>query len=131
MSSKSRITIWVALLIVLLVATVAIFAITLVTSNPTKIGPAGVTFWFINLLLMLASLVTLSLFGWRMRKAKNRDKKLVVLQTSFRTGFLLGFCATLLLALSSLRSLSWRDIVLFLLTIVLIEIYFRTRRAEQ
>ncbi len=80
---------------------------------------------------MLASLVTLLIFAWRMRKTKNRDNKQAILQSSFRTGFLLGFCATLLLALSSLRSLSWRDIILFLLTIVLIEIYFRTKRAEQ
>ena len=131
MSKNNRITIWIALLIVLLCATTAIFVITLVSTNPTKIGPAGVTFWFINLLLLLASVVTLGVFGWRMRKVKNRDNKTVVLQSSFRTGFLLGFCATLLLALSSLRSLSWRDIILFLLTIVLIEIYFRTKRAEQ
>lgn len=131
MSKKNRITIWVALLIVLLCATTAIFVMTLVTTNPTKIGPAGVTFWFINLLLMLASVVTLLLFTWRMRKAKNRENKSSILQSSFRTGFLLAFCATLLLALSSLRSLSWRDIILFLLTIVLIEIYFRTKRAEQ
>ncbi len=131
MSKNSRITIWVALLIVLLISTAVIFGITIISTNPTKVGPAGVTFWFIDLLLMLASLVTLALFSWRMRKAKNRDNKLKILQTSFRTGFLLGFCATLLLALSSLRSLSWRDIILFLLTIVLIEIYFRTKRAEQ
>ncbi len=131
MSKKNRFTIWVALLIVLLCTTTAIFVITLATTNPTKIGPAGVTFWFINLLLMLASLVTLLIFAWRMRKTKNRDNKQAILQSSFRTGFLLGFCATLLLALSSLRSLSWRDIILFLLTIVLIEIYFRTKRAEQ
>jgi hypothetical protein len=104
---------------------------TLVATNPTKLGPVGVTFWFINLLLMLVLVATLLIFTWRIRKAKNPDSKQAILQSSFRTGFLLGFCATLLLALSSLRSLSWRDIILFLLTILLIEIYFRTKRAEQ
>lgn len=131
MNKNNRFTLWVALLIILLVVTTVIFVISLVTSNPTKLGPAGVTFWFINLLLMIASLATIALLAWRMRKIKNRENKQVILQSSFRTGFLLAFCATILLALSSLRSLSWRDIILFLLTVVLIELYFRTKRAEK
>lgn len=118
-------------MIILLVVTTVIFVISLVTSNPTKLGPAGVTFWFINLLLMIASITTIVLLVWKMRKTKNRENKQSVLQGSFRTGFLLAFCATILLALSSLRSLSWRDIILFLLTVVLIELYFRTKRAEK
>jgi hypothetical protein len=40
----------------------------------------------------------------------------------------LGFSVTLLLALSSLRSLNWRDIILLILLVVLVEVFFRTRR---
>jgi len=50
--------------------------------------------------------------------------------SSLRSGFILGMSLTVLLALSSLRSLSWRDFLLFVVAIVIIELFFRTRRTS-
>lgn len=131
MNKKNQPTLWIVLLIILLILTLAIFIISIFATNPTRLGPAGVTFWFINLLTMLVSILTFAMYLWRTHRHSDGRSRQNILQTSFRTGFLLAFCATILLALSSLRSLSWRDIILFLLTVILIELYFRTRRVEK
>lgn len=131
MSKNNKFIIWVSLLIILLVVTAVILGVSIVKTNPTRLGPAGVTFWFINLLFMLVSAFTLAILALRLRKKAHKGGKQQALRGSFRTGFLLAFCSTILLALSSLRSLSWRDIILFLLTVVLIEVYFRTRKVER
>lgn len=113
--------------IVVSIVTFVILVISIVTTNPTKLGPGGVTFWFINLLFLLSSTFTLAFYYLRTRRAASglNNKKL---QSSIRSGTLIGLSLTVLLALSSLRSLSWRDIVLFLLLIILVEVYFRTRK---
>jgi hypothetical protein len=108
------------------IVTFVIFIISIITTNPTKLGPGGVTFWFINLLFLLSSSLTLAFYYLRTRKNAGLTAK--KLRSSTRSGALIGLSLTVLLALSSLRSLSWRDIVLFLLLIILVEVYFRTRK---
>lgn len=107
--------------------TFAIFVWSIFVTNPTKLGPGGVTFWFINLLFMICGFLTLVLYFLRRRKSLS-DLKLKELNNSIRSGTLLGLSLTILVALSSLRSLSWRDIILFLLLIILVEVFFRTRK---
>lgn len=104
----------------------------IVTLNytPKQLGPAAITFWFLGVLIAVASLVCLLDFLWKLRKEDNRMEPRKILQSSLRTGFLLGFTAAILLALSSLRSLSLRDVILFILTVLLIELYFRTRKTR-
>lgn len=102
---------------------------TVVFSTPKDIGPGGVTFWFVALLLFMTGLLTLASFLWKMRKTKYREKSQLSLMTSLRTAFVVSFAAVVLLALQSLRSLNMRDVILFVLTVVIIEFYFRTRRA--
>lgn len=113
--------------IVVSIVTFVIFIISITTTNPTKLGPGGVTFWFINLLFLLSSSLTLSFYYLRTRRS-NTGQTAKKLRSSIRSGALIGLSLTVLLALSSLRSLSWRDIVLFLLLIILVEVYFRTRK---
>lgn len=100
----------------------------LLAFTPSKLGPAGLTFWFIGILVSIGSLVAFLGFIWKLRHEEHRLTAAKALTSSLRTGFLVGFTVAILLALSSLRSLSLRDIILFILVVVVIEIYFRTRK---
>ena len=101
---------------------------TLLAFTPAKLGPAGLTFWFIAILVSIGSIIALLSFIWKMRREEHRLTAAKGLTSSLRTGFLVGFTVAILLALSSLRSLSVRDIILFILVVIVIEIYFRTRK---
>lgn len=98
--------------------------------TPAKLGPAGLTFWFIAILISIGSIIALLSFIWKMRREEHRLTAAKALTSALRTGFLVGFTVSILLALSSLRSLSVRDIILFILVVVVIEIYFRTRKKK-
>ncbi len=100
----------------------------MVNYTPKQLGPAAITFWFIGIAIFIASLVTLVEYNLKLRNEANRMQPRKVLIKTLRTGILLGLTITILLALSSLRSLSLRDIILFILTVVIIELYFRTRK---
>lgn len=102
---------------------------TVIFSTPKDIGPGGVTFWFVALLLFLSGLLTIAGFIWKQRKVKYRDHSQLALLSSLRTAFLLSFATVVLLALKSLRSLNIRDVILFALTVIIVEFYFRTRKA--
>ena len=116
------------LVIVFLIAVAALIAST-IYFTPTEIGPAGITFWFLGILIASATLVATVDYSIRMRKEENQNRSSMIYYAALRAGFLVGFTLTVLLALSSLRSLSLRDIILFVLTVVLIEFFFRTRKA--
>jgi hypothetical protein len=103
-------------------------AYTLFAFTPAKLGPAGLTFWFIAILVAVGSIIALLSFIWKLRREEHRLTAAKALTGSLRTGFLVGFSVSILLALSSLRSLSLRDIILFVLVVIVIEIYFRTRK---
>jgi len=122
---KNKVSALIVLLSVVAFVSSAIFVVAILMTNPSKLGPGGVTFWFIDVLLVISSVTTLSLYLARRNKAESKKKLLL---SSARTGSILGFSLTLLLALSSLRSLNWRDIILLLLLVVLVEVFFRTRR---
>ena len=122
---KHKTTAITALLSIVALISFILLVVSLVATNPTRLGPGGVTFWFINLLLLITSSISIGLYVNRASRAESRSK---LLNSSIRTGALVGFSLTLLVALSSLRSLSWRDIILLLLLVILVELYFRTRR---
>jgi len=125
-------TIVLNILLLAVVCTTSFVGLFLVTSNytPKDLGPAAMTFWFVGVLIALASLFTLLDYLWKLRKDDNRMQPRKIIISSMRTGFLLGFTGSVLLALSSLRSLTMRDVILFILTVLLIELYFRTRKAK-
>ncbi len=102
---------------------------TIVFSTPKDIGPGGVTFWFLALLVFSTGVISLTSFLLKMRKTAYRERSQSALIASLRTAFLVSFAGVVLLALQSLRSLNLRDIILFVLTVVIVEFYFRTRRA--
>lgn len=125
-------TIFFSVLALVTVFVVTLTGLVLVTLNytPRELGPAAITFWFLGVLVMVLSLCTLIDYSWKMRKEDHRMQPKKALISSLRTGFLLGFTAALLLALSSLKSLTLRDIILFALTVLIIELYFRTRKTR-
>jgi len=94
--------------------------------SPSTLGPAGVTLWFVNLMIFLTCLFCL-LFYWL--KSKTADGQMIVknFNSSLRSGFLVAFVVTFCLALKSLRSLTAKDIILLGLILLIIEIYFRTK----
>lgn len=112
----------------LLVGSLSVDVYLMINYTPKQLGPAAITFWFIGVVVFIASLVTLIEYNLKLRNSANRMQPRKVLIKSLRTGILLGLTITILLALSSLRSLSLRDIILFVLTVVIIELYFRTRK---
>lgn len=125
---NKTILITTSILVALFAITTGYIAIMILNYTPKELGPAAITFWFVAVLIAITCIVTLVDF---LLKLRNEDKRLEprkVLINSLRTGFLLGFTSAILLALSSLKSLSIRDIILFALTVLLIELYFRTRK---
>jgi len=96
--------------------------------TPKELGPAAITFWFIGFLVAVSSLIVLLEFLWKLRRSDHRDQPRKALLSSLNSGLLLGFCAAVLLALSSLRSLTLRDVILLGITVVIVELFFRTRR---
>ena len=113
--------------IVLLISLVLVF-LGLLSTNHTTLGPGGVTFWFIAFLFLSSSVFTLLLYKLQKGRPKYTDNKSLCYFQSLRSGLILGVSVTILLALSSLRSLSWRDFFLFAASVVLVEVLLRTRR---
>ncbi len=131
MQARQKIILIVSSLLLLVLVTGILCSATVFLTTPRYLGPAGVTFWFIGAFLFLSGALSLLGFAWKMRKLKNREKLQWSLNESLRTGFLLGFVVVILLALASLKSLTLRDIILFVLTVVIVEFYFRTRRVNE
>lgn len=129
-SQRSVILISILSLIMAFVLSTLTVGYTLLAFTPSKLGPAGITFWFIAILISIGSLVAFFSYIWKLRREEHRLTAVKALSSSLRTGFLVGFTVAILLALSSLRSLSIRDVILFVLVVIVIEIYFRTRKRK-
>lgn len=98
-----------------------------IATTPREIGAFGVTIWFLALLCGVVSGLSLARYGLGSRKVMS-DKKLITFKQIWRTSGLLGLFLTVGLAMQSLRMLNLGDILLFLMTIAIIELYFRTKR---
>lgn len=118
----------VELLLALVCGGVVAYLVT--TTNPYQLGPVGVTIWFVAVFVGIASLMSMLNFCWRVRKKSERERVVSNLKDSIRVGLLVSITLTVLLGLSSLKSLTVRDMILFVITVVLIELYFRTRKAD-
>jgi len=109
---------------------VASLILSMVLTNPTKLGPTGVTMWFMWFWVVLASCLAFINYLFVMRFGRETTKIAPhnVKLSSLRHGLLLGGALTVVLALSSLRQLDARDIGLIAAFVVLVEFYLRTRR---
>jgi len=100
------------------------------TTTPQELGPGGVTMWFIALFVFLSSSGACIAHFLQMRKPAKREHAHKSLLQGLRISVLISTGVVVLLALKSLGSLNLRDVILFLLTLVIIELYFRTKRSQ-
>ncbi len=100
--------------------------VSVLASNPLRMGPIGVTLWFVALLGFLQGAFSLVLLRQKKRlfPALGEHKAAT---SSWRQGFLVGGAITMLVALSSLRQLGLRDIILLTGLLILVEFYYRAR----
>lgn len=127
LKDTNRLTLLISLnLCVGLLAWSVIFFLTAATT-PREIGALGVTIWFVAVLCGMITLTSLIRYVIKARKITS-DKKLTTFRNIWRTSCLVGLFITIGLAMQSLRMLNLGDILLFLMTIAIIELYFRTRR---
>jgi len=100
--------------------------LSLFVTNPVKLGPIGVTLWFVVLLSVLFAVFSLGLYFVKifLRLHETHSTRL---RYSMRQGLLLSFWVTSLLALSSLGQYSLKDAILLGLLLLIIELYVRLR----
>lgn len=101
--------------------------IALVGTSPSRLGPFGVTVWFLAFWGAISGIMALLLYVAKSRVFSD-TLPAERLAASYRQGLLVAGAGTTLLALSSLRQLSLRDGILVVILCALIEVYFRTRR---
>lgn len=102
--------------------------LSLFVTNPAKLGPVGVTIWFIVLLSVLFAVLSLGLYFAKIF-LKLHENHSTRLRYSMRQGLLLSFWITALLALSSLGQYGPKDAILLGLLLLIIEFYVRLRYA--
>ncbi|MFI5240664.1 MAG: hypothetical protein ACHQUB_03070 [Candidatus Saccharimonadia bacterium] len=122
MSAKT----YVSLISIMTLIAVSTVVTSVVLTNPLKIGPIGVTIWFIALLISIQGFVSLLLMLLKSRFFQNIGRHKLV-TSSWRQGLLVGGDLTILIALSSLRQLSWLDVILLTALFIFVEIYFRNK----
>ncbi|MEX0749153.1 MAG: hypothetical protein WD467_01280 [Candidatus Saccharimonadales bacterium] len=88
-------------------------------TNPDSLGPFGLTAWFSALLVAFTGLLMLGLLRWRYERSR------AGFLLALRRSFLASLWVVALLALSSLRQLSIRDIILLTVLGVLIDFYMQ------
>lgn len=111
-----------------LVVSLSIVTFLLFAVSPRDIGGIGVTIWFVALFVLLSSLVTLVRFAFKRRHFPELQERIALFRRSMRLGLVVGLFGTIALGMQSLRMLSVTDILLFLMTVGIIELYFRTKR---
>lgn len=108
---------------------VALFISMLIT-NPTNLGPTGVTLWFLIFWGVVSANLSFVKYELVMRFGRETAKlsKHRTMMVAIRHGALIGAGLTVLLALSSLQQLDGRDVGLVTALIILIEFYARSRQ---
>lgn len=103
--------------------------VSMMVTNPTSLGPTGVTLWFVGLGVVLAICFAfakyLAVMHWGREASKANRRRVII--ASVRHGVLISVGLTTLLALSSLQQLDIRDVGLVTVLLVLVEFFARTR----
>ena len=117
-------------MVIICIGLVMSLILTMVVTNPTKLGPTGVTIWFVWFWVVLSACLSLLNYELVMRFGKETTRVAPhnVRISSLRHGMLAGGVLATILALSSLQQLDTRDIGLIIVFAALVEFYMRTRR---
>lgn len=129
MKLKSNNLAYTALLLTTSVLFGAMVIGSLFVTTPKLLGPGGVTIWFVGLFVWLSCLFTAIIYLVQARKSANRENIGRLFKHSGRDGVIVALGVTTILGLKSLGSLNLRDVILFILTLFIVELYFRTRRS--
>lgn len=111
-----------------LLLSLSVVGFLLFATSPRDIGPFGVTIWFIALFILITLVVTLLRYRFSYRRHPELHQRVAIFKLSLRTSSVMGLFITVGFAMQSLRMLNLGDILLFLLTLAIIELYFRTKR---
>ncbi len=125
--ATNRLTLYMSGCIFLLVVSGCLTGFLLFATSPRDIGALGVTLWFLGLFGLSLVSLTLLAYHWRQSRYPEIEARLALLRRCLRTATLIALFVTVGLAMQSLRMLSPGDILLFLLTLGIIELYFRTK----
>lgn len=126
----NRLGLYLSATLFLGVASFALVGFLLLATSPRDIGAFGVTIWFLALFALFTAAITLIRYNWKRRSVPEAHERLRLFQKSLRTAVIVSLFVTVGLAMQSLRMLSMGDIILFLLTLGIIELYFRTKRHD-
>lgn len=103
------------------------FAMVVFSVNPFKADIISISTFFISLFFAVAS--TLTIFIMILRKRQDKETSPTsLLGSSFRYAAMASLILVSLLILQTLRILNWWDGALVVITILLIELFFRTRK---
>lgn len=95
--------------------------------DPEKSGAIGQLLFFVSSFFFLSGLFIL-FFTWLKKRAMDEDGEFSHLGVSFRQGILMSLLVCLLLFFQQYRILTWWDGALTVAGILLIELYFLTRK---
>ncbi len=96
--------------------------------DPEAWGFLGKILFYFSLALALSGVFILFLTWLYLRLNRDLDNMSVILGASFRQGILLSALAVIILLLQSFRILTWWDGILVVAGMLLIELYFLTRK---
>ena len=117
---------WLSVLIVWAVVSSLGLILSLLYTNPSGLGPLGVTLWFVTVFLCLSAVFALGLYVAK-SFMRVHATNLARLRYAWRQGMLMGGWVTGVLALGSLRQLSVLDAILLALLLLIVEVYVRLR----
>lgn len=124
----SQLGLYISSTIFAFIVSAAMVGFLLFATSPRDIGGFGVTLWFVALCSLIACSITLSRYYLERRTQPELHTRLALFRRCFRSGVIVSLFITVALAMQSLRMLSFTDVLLFLMTIGIIELYFRTKR---
>lgn len=128
MQTQQRITVISSVITLATILAGSLAILSLFISSPRDIGPVGVTIWFFTTFVFLGGLIGLGTYQYSRRKVDNKSNLGTVFKNSIRSGYVFAGLMIILLALQSLRMLSLGDMILFVLIVLVMELYFRTKK---
>lgn len=105
-----------------------ILAFTLLKLNPGQ-GLFAIITFYVSLTLTVTCLASLVSFSAR-RKVTNNELYFANIKVSFRQALLLAIFIDLTLFIASINLLTWWDIVLLALSLILLELYFESNKIK-
>ncbi len=126
--SYRQLGLYISVTILTLVLSFSVVGFLLLATSPRDIGAFGVTIWFIALFALVTSVILLLRYSFGRRKHPEIQERFLVYKKSLRGSTAMGLFIAIGLAMQSLRMLNLGDILLFLLTLAIIELYFRTKK---